>query len=114
MLFPRTSVITLRRKVNRHGQGRGLTAKAAAAAVGASRATLYRWRKLQDQGRLAPCVRQPRRVRRAEWTPELVAAVHEMRVDFPMWGKAKLTVLLRRQRYTASQSTHRPCSQEAR
>ena len=44
----------------------GLTAKATAAAVGASRATLYRWRKLQNQGRLAPRVRQPRRVRRAE------------------------------------------------
>ena len=83
----------------------GLSAADAAAAVGVSRATLYRWRKLHDQGRLAPRSRRPRRVRRPEWSPELATAVHEMRADFPMWGKAKLTILLRRQGYTASQST---------
>ena len=83
----------------------GLSAADAAAAVGVSRATLYRWQKLHDQGRLAPRSRRPRRVRRPEWSPELATAVHEMRADFPMWGKAKLTILLRRQGYTASQST---------
>ena len=37
--------------------------------------------------------------------PALVAAVKELRHDYPMWGKAKLAVILRRQGYTVSEST---------
>ena len=33
------------------------------------------------------------------------ATVRELRADYPMWGKAKLTVLLRRQGYAVSEST---------
>lgn len=36
-----------------------------------------------------------RRVRQRAWSPALVAAVAAMRADYPMWGKAKLVVLLR-------------------
>ena len=38
----------------RRARDNGLNAAAAAHAVGVSQATLYRWRKLRDQGRLAP------------------------------------------------------------
>ena len=40
----------------RQARADGLTAQAAANAVGVSRATLYRRRKLRDRGRLAPHV----------------------------------------------------------
>ena len=89
----------------RRARSNGLSAADAADAVGVSRATLYRWRKLQSQGRLAPRSRRPRRVRKAQWSPQLAAAAHEARADFPMWGKAKIAVLLRRQGYAASDST---------
>ena len=69
------------------------------------RSTLYRWQRLWDQGCLVPRSRRPRRVRQPEWSPQLAAAVRKARADFPMWGKAKLTVLLRRQGCTASEST---------
>ena len=55
----------------------GLSAAAAADAVGVSRATLYRWRKLRDRGRLAPQSRRPHRLRRPAWAPALVKAVRE-------------------------------------
>ena len=83
----------------------GLSAAAAADAVGVSRATLYRWRKLRDRGRLAPQSRRPHHLRRPAWAPALVKAVREARADYPTWGKAKLTVVLRRQGYRGSRST---------
>ncbi len=53
---------------------------------------------------LAPCLerpeprsRRPRRLRSPSWTAEMVAAVRDLRTDYPMWGKAKLTVVLKRQ-----------------
>ena len=83
----------------------GLSAAAAADAVGVSRATLYRWRNLRRSGRLAPQSRRPHTPRRPAWSPALVKAVHDMRADYPMWGKAKLTILLRRQGYGVCEST---------
>ena len=53
---------------------------------------------------LAPRSRRPRRVRKAQWSPQLAAA-REARADFPMWGKARIAVLLRRQGYAAGEST---------
>jgi len=78
----------------------GLTAGQAARAVGKSRATLYRWRK-----RPQPRSRRPNRVRPKTWTPDLVSAIEWLRRDFPMWGKAKLVVLLRNQGFTVSEAT---------
>ena len=83
----------------------GLSAAAAADAVGVSRATLYRWRNLRHRRRLAPQSRRPHHPRRPAWSPVLVKAVHDMRTDYPMWGKAKLTILLRRQGYSVCEST---------
>lgn len=78
----------------------GLTSAQAARAVGASRASLYRWEK-----RLEPRSRRPRRVRQPQWTPALAQAVEELRADNPMWGKRKLVWLLRREGFAVSVST---------
>jgi transposase len=78
----------------------GLTAAQAARAVGASRASLYRWEKRPE-----PLSRRPRRLRKPQWTPALVQAVEELRADNPMWGKRKLARLLRREGFAVSVST---------
>jgi transposase InsO family protein len=75
----------------------GLTAGEAARVVAVSRATLFRWQK-----RLAPRSRRPHRTRPKSWTPALVAAVERLRRGFPMWGKAKLGPLLRREGFVVS------------
>jgi putative transposase len=78
----------------------GLTAERAAQAVGVSRSTLDRWRK-----RAEPLSRRPRRVRGPNRPPSLTAAVERLRLDFPMWGKAKLGPLLRSQGFAVSDAT---------
>lgn len=78
----------------------GLTADEAARAVGVSRATLYRW-----QHAPTPRSRRPHTVRKPSWTPALVEAVEAIRADNPMWGKAKIAVLLAREGHTVSAST---------
>ena len=78
---------------------------AAAAAIGVSRAALYRWRNLRHRRRLAPQPRRPHHPRQPTWSQALVKAVHDMCTDYPMWGKAKLTILLRRQGYGVCEST---------
>jgi len=78
----------------------GLSAESAARAVGAARSTLYRWRQAPE-----PRSRRPHRVRRRHWSPPLVAAVESLRRDYPLWGKAKLCVLLRRDGHQVSEST---------
>ena len=78
----------------------GLTAGQAAAAVGVPRATLYRWEKQP-----APKSRRPHRLRCPGWSPALVEAVEQLRLDNPMWGKRKLAVLVRREGFTVSTST---------
>jgi transposase InsO family protein len=70
----------------------GLSAEEAARAVGASRATLYRWHK-----RLEPRSRRPHRLRQPTATGALVRAVERLRAEHPMWGKRKIAALLRRE-----------------
>jgi putative transposase len=78
----------------------GLSSDDAAAAVGVSRATLYRWAKRPE-----PLSRRPRRFRRAQWSPALALAVEQLRADNPMWGKKKLAWLIRREGVAVSTST---------
>jgi transposase InsO family protein len=78
----------------------GLTTAQAARAVGVGRATLYRWEQ-----RAEPRSRRPHRRRQSHWPPGLVQAVERLRLDFPMWGKAKLVVLLRAEGFTPSEAT---------
>jgi transposase InsO family protein len=84
----------------RQAMARGLSAEAAAGIVGVPRSTLYRWEKAPK-----PKSRRPHRRRKPAWSPALVQAVEELRADNPMWGKKKLTVLLRRQGFAVSLST---------
>ena len=53
----------------------------------------------------APLAPAQKRVRQPDWSPELVAAVREIRTDFPLWGKARITVLLHRRGHQVSEST---------
>jgi putative transposase len=84
----------------RRAVGDGLSAARAAKAVGVPRSTLYRWEK-----EAAPKSRRPRRVRLKTWTPALRQAVERLRLDFPMWGRAKLGPLLRSQGFAVSDAT---------
>lgn len=78
----------------------GLSAARAAAAVGVPLSTLYRWRK-----RLEARSRRPHRTRPKTWTPALRRAIEALRRRFPMWGKAKLGPLARRQGFVVCDST---------
>ena len=75
----------------------GLTAERAA---GASRSTLDRWRK-----RAQPLSRRPRRVRGTNRPAGLAAAVERLRLDFPMWGRAKIGPLVRELGFAVSDAT---------
>ena len=95
---------SLRSHTNRDPLGRcradGLSAERAAKAVGKRRATLYRREERPDLRS-----RRPREVRAKTWTNALVRAVAALRLDCPMWGKAKLGPLLRAQGFVISDAT---------
>lgn len=78
----------------------GLSTEQAARAVGVPRANLYRW-----QSQPYPRSRRPKRTRPKSWTPDLVEAVEALRLDFPMWGRAKIGPLIRRQGFASSDAT---------
>lgn len=78
----------------------GLTTAAAARAIGVARSNLYRWEKDAE-----PKSRRPRRVRQKNWPPALRRAVERLRLDFPMWGRAKLGPLVRAEGFRASNAT---------
>lgn len=103
-LTAKTSDIAAGRRdvLGRFAQARraGLTAAQASKAVGVSRASLHRWSE-----RLEPKSRRPRRVKSKTWTPQLVQAVERLRLDFPMWGRAKLGPLVRAEGFTVSDTT---------
>src|SRR5262245_4417212 len=84
----------------RRAMADGLTTAQAAAAVGVARATLYRWQKRPELRS-----RRPRRTRAKTWTPALVEAVEALRLDHPMWGRAKIGPLLRREGFAVSDAT---------
>jgi transposase InsO family protein len=78
----------------------GLTAVQAARAVGVPRSTLYRWR-----AQIEPRSRRPHRFRPKSWPSDLVRAVERLRLDFPMWGRAKIGPLARAEGLSASDRT---------
>ncbi|MGH7152822.1 MAG: integrase core domain-containing protein, partial [Acetobacteraceae bacterium] len=84
----------------RQARANGLSATQAAHAVGVSRATLYRW-----QQRIEPRSRRPHRRRTRRWGSDLIGEVEALRGQYPMWGKRKITVLLRRAGRRLSVST---------
>jgi transposase len=65
-----------------------------------SRATLYRWRqryKARGLAGLANDSRRPNRLRVPLWSHELEQLVFKLRKKHPMYGKYKITVLLKRE-----------------
>jgi transposase InsO family protein len=78
----------------------GLSVRDAARAVGHSPAKLYRW-ETQAQ----PKSRRPKSTRKTTWTTALVQAVEHLRLDEPMWGRAKIVVKLREQGFKVSEAT---------
>ena len=86
---------------------KGLPVRDASAALGLCRATYDRWRRRAKGGleRLVPRSRRPHRPRRPTWPSALVEAVQCLREDWPMWGRAKLVVLLRAEGFAVSEST---------
>jgi transposase len=87
---------------------RGLSGQQAAETLCLPRSTLYRWeRQLKREGPkgLEERSRRPKRVRRPEWSPELVQAVLRLREQYPAWGKETLQVLLVREGWQTSVST---------
>jgi putative transposase len=77
----------------------GLTAEAAARAVGKPRATLYNWHK-----RLKPKSTRPHNLRKPAVDHGLVLAIERLRKTYPMWGKDKLAPLLWKQGFDCSVS----------
>jgi transposase InsO family protein len=74
---------------------------------GVSRPTFYRWQARYNPRHLAQLEgrsARPQRLRQATWSSELVAAVHQLREQYPRWGKDKLVVLLRRAGHRVSTS----------
>ena len=89
-------------------RAKGLSSTEAAAGCLTPRATLYRWwRRFKVDGprALEPRSRRPRRVRERQWPPDLLRRLEKLRREFPLWGKAKLTILLRRDGLPVSEST---------
>lgn len=74
---------------------------------GISRQTFYRWRRRYDPNDLATLEERshrPHRRRQPTWPSLLSEKVLTLRLQFPRWGKDKLAVLLRRERWSVSTS----------
>ncbi|MGO9611900.1 MAG: helix-turn-helix domain-containing protein [Dissulfurispiraceae bacterium] len=72
------------------------------------RATLYRWVQRfdpRDLGSLKEHSRRPKRLRKAQWSYELIIAVKQLRQQYPRWDKDKLIVLLKDQGWETSAFT---------
>jgi transposase InsO family protein len=69
--------------------------------------TFYRWKRRYNPKALTSLEsrsHRPQRLRQPTWSSELAAAVYELRVENPRWGKEKLTPLLRDQGWEVSVS----------
>jgi putative transposase len=84
----------------REARRAGLSAEAAARAVGVGRATLYRWMK-----RCEVKSRRPWRLRTPAWPHALIRAVERWRKEEPCWGRAKIVIKLKEEGFDVSQST---------
>lgn len=84
----------------RQAMAKGLSAADAARAIGVPRPSLYRWEKQPE-----PKSRRPKRARAKTWTPALVMAVERLRLDYPMWGRAKIGPLVRVEGFAVSNAT---------
>jgi putative transposase len=75
---------------------------------GISPQTFYRWKRRYDSRHtegLEDGSHRPKHVRQPTYSAELVAAVLQLREEYPRWGKDKLVILLRREGLACSAST---------
>ena len=104
-VLERKEKLDLARKLLEEVSDEGLVFEAA----GISRATYYRWskryRELGLEG-LEAQSKRPERLRVPEWDDSLVARVLSLRIQYPLFGKDKIHILLKREHgITTSQST---------
>jgi putative transposase len=86
-----------------HGLNVSLTSRH----YGISRTTFYRWIERYDPLNLTTLEDRsssPKHPRQRTWTLEMVSRVKELREQYPVWGKDKLAVLMRREAITISVS----------
>lgn len=79
--------------------GDGCKEKTALEAIKTSRATLYRWIKRYQTFNLAGLEnesRRPNSTRKKNWTPEIEQLVLTTRGKYPLYGKAKIMVMIKR------------------
>ncbi len=77
----------------------GCSEKTALQAIATSRTTYYRWLKAyQEKGLngLNPGSHVPKRCRTPQWSKQLEQLVKQLRLRYPLWGKATITTLLER------------------
>lgn len=89
-------------------QETGMHSIQASQKLGISRSTLFRWLKayrLKGPRGLEPGCRKPKCFRQTKWAPDLIKKVLELRQQYPLWGKSKLAIILKREGYSASEST---------
>jgi putative transposase len=74
---------------------------------GISPQTFYRWKRRYDSRHLESLEdrsHRPKHLRQPTWSPELAQEVLRLRVEYPRWGKDKLSELLREQGHSVSVS----------
>jgi transposase len=88
-------------------QSKGLNTKDIIQVLGISRATIYRWQARNKHGFecLKPRSTKPKYFRKPAWSSELIIAVERMRKKYPLFGKAKIQVMLAREGIIATIST---------
>jgi len=88
-------------------QEKGLNIFDVSKALNVSRATLYRWKARNKHGFecLKPRSTRPKYFRKPAWSSELSIAVLNMRKKYPLFGKAKIQVMLAREGIFATVST---------
>ena len=89
-------------------KGKGLSSKESLEVLPIRKFTLYRWlaayKKHGPRG-LEPRSTKPHRIRNAQYDLMLVRRILYLRRQHPVWGKAKITWLLRKEGTHASEST---------
>ncbi len=87
-----------------HGHNARLTCRY----YGISPQTFYRWKRRYNPRHLESLEdrsHRPSHIRQPTYSVELIEAALRLREEYPRWGKDKLVVLLRRERFDCSAST---------
>lgn len=88
-------------------RSKGLSSEDAAKIVGIPRSTLYRWLKKKSLklDSLIPQSRRPKNMRKSKNRSEISIRIQALRQEYPRWGKRKISVLLKREGISISEST---------